>query len=334
MAELPGIAPQFSDKQLAQRAAILRACRTLMADEGRSGMTLAYVARLIWIPAAAIRQHFINLDSVLFEILLSHLQAISKAMANIPPDAPDIYAARRKAYLAYTRTPWGALTEDHVLLTRDVFTLRPQDHQVLWDLHRGLGQLLGGDRPESTLQLLDFPGLDRQEIEDILAKRTASHAARREAHQAAVASREAAGEARQGEPEAPISHTTNAHTAAAQPTQAATQTQPAETRPEPAAQPHASPHPEPAQDAAAPDMPPKAKTPYKSRIIRPAVQKNPDRPIIGIASRIRKPYPPRPTLLQPPRPPGQMSPTPEPNPYPSLIERVMRSQKTASGGSG
>jgi hypothetical protein len=187
--------------------------------------------------------------------------------------------------------------------------------------------LLGGDRPESTLQLLDFPGLDRQEIEEILAKRTASHAARREAHQAAAASREAAGQARQAGPEAPITHTTNAHAAA-------TQTQPAETRPEPAAPPHPSPHPEPAQDAAPPDTPPKAKTPYRSRIIRPAVQKNPDRPIIGIASRIRKPYPPRPTLLQPPRPPGQMPPTPEPNPYPSLIERVMRSQKTARGGSG
>jgi AcrR family transcriptional regulator len=260
-----------------------------MAEEGRGAFTLARFARLIWVPPEAIRRHFIDMDSLLYEILMAHLLGLAKAVGAVPADAPDPLAARRAAYLAYTRSPWGNLTEDHLLLVRDLSALAPDDRQALWDIHRGIGDRLGGTSAANTLQLLDFAGLERHEIKGTLAKRVAAHAAANPASRVAPP----------------------AHAAPVQ-------------LPEPARVPaaHTSPQPEPAPIQAPPAPPPPRSPGAPPRKVRKLLPQ-PGRQIVGIGSRLRKPFPPRPTLLD--QRPG-CNPPPEPNPFPSLIERVLKSQ--------
>ena len=166
-----------------------------MAEEGRSAFTLARFASMIWISAATIRRHFIDLDSLLFDILMEHLQALSTALGRVRQDAPDRAAACRKAYLAHTRTGLGGLTEAHRLFTRDRCLLPRDDREALDQIQLGLGTLLGGECPASTLQLLDSEILEPEEVEAIIAHRHARAAQYLAENQTALQTQEAAFEA-------------------------------------------------------------------------------------------------------------------------------------------
>jgi AcrR family transcriptional regulator len=173
-----GIRPILSPREIDRRQAILRAATTLMADFSPSSFSLTQFAIAIEASAATIRRHFIDMDGILTEILLRHLQALAACFGQIPPGAPDPQAACRAAYLAHTRTPLGGLTEPHLLFTRDRFRLPPEDLARLDAIHLSLGEQLGGLSPQDVLSLLDCPVLDAAEIEDLIAARALRFAER------------------------------------------------------------------------------------------------------------------------------------------------------------
>jgi AcrR family transcriptional regulator len=281
-AEIPGVSPNFSPSELTRRATILRAGRTLMAEEGRSAFTLAKFAGMIWITAATIRRHFIDMDSLLFDILMDHLRSLSAALGAVPRSAPDRPAACRAAYLAHTRTAWGGLTEAHRLFVRDRACLPPDDRAALERIHLGLGHFLGGESDVSTIQLLDTEILEAEEIEEIIAGRML-----RAARYAALSHADTRGRA--AAPEAPPPE--------AKPTPAASL--PAEPEPEPAADPDPEPLP-----ATLPDDP--AEAVAACLALLPRLGPSREKP-----------------LHRAPRPPDRPR-VPEPNPFPSLYERVLQ----------
>ena len=173
-----GIRPILSPREIDRRNAILRAATTLMADFSPSSFSLTQFAMAIEASPATIRRHFIDMDGILTEILLRHLQAIAACFGNIPPGAPDYEAACRAAYLAHTRTPIGGLTEPHLLFTRDRFRLPPEDRDRLDAIHLNLGAQLGGLSPQDVLSLLDCPAIEPAEIETLIASRAARFAER------------------------------------------------------------------------------------------------------------------------------------------------------------
>jgi AcrR family transcriptional regulator len=177
IADTPGIRPPLSPREIDRRNAILRAATTLMADFPPSSFTLTQFAIAIETSPATIRRHFVDLDGVLAEILGRHLLALATAIGQIAHDRPDRAAACRAAYLAYTRTPVGGLTQEHLLFTRDRFSLPPEDRARLEAIHLSLGEELGGLSAQDVLSLLDCPVLEQAEIEGLLATRAARAAA-------------------------------------------------------------------------------------------------------------------------------------------------------------
>ena len=173
-----GIRPILSPREIDRRNAILRAATTLMAEFSPSSFSLTQFAVAIEASAATIRRHFIDMDGLLTEILLRHLQALAACFGNIAPGAPDQAAACRAAYLAHTRTPLGGLTEQHLLFTRDRFRLPQEDLGRLNAIHLSLGEHLGGLSPQDVLSLLDSPVLEPAEIEDLITSRAARFAER------------------------------------------------------------------------------------------------------------------------------------------------------------
>jgi hypothetical protein len=123
------------------------------------------LARALRMTIAALGFHFVDMGALLAEIIRRHLRLLAAALATYEPSDPERHEKRRAAYLAYTQTPLGGLTEAHLILVRDCHSL-PDDERTSIDMMRlGLGELLGGDLPEETLLLLDVPFLDAAAIE-------------------------------------------------------------------------------------------------------------------------------------------------------------------------
>jgi AcrR family transcriptional regulator len=140
-----------------------------MAHFGRAGLTMNSFAIAIRMSPATIRRHFPDIDSILAEILLNHLQTISKAIGDVPLTTPNRKAAQRAAYIAATRTAYSAPTETHLLLIRERFAL-PQDLADIVETTRDvIGTLLGADQSAAILAILDTPTLQPPQIEAMLA---------------------------------------------------------------------------------------------------------------------------------------------------------------------
>jgi AcrR family transcriptional regulator len=148
---------------------ILASAAHLMALNGRNAVTLGNFAIALRMAPSTIRRLFADLDCLLAEILRNHLTAISNEMAKIPDDVPDKRAARRAVYLKYTRGPFGAYTEEHLLLVRDRATLPPDLLEPLEDLRFTVGMLMDHEVPGVVLGLLDVQGIAIQQVEAALA---------------------------------------------------------------------------------------------------------------------------------------------------------------------
>jgi len=160
--------PHFGPRDIERRERIVAIGQSLMANHGRHNITFANLALALLITSSALRRHFADLDALLAEILRRHLLALSQAIGEIPMDAPNRPALMRQAYLDFTRTPLGGLTEAHLLLTRDA-RLLPNDERIpIEDTHRSLGDVLGGQFARETLVLLDAPYIEAQTIETML----------------------------------------------------------------------------------------------------------------------------------------------------------------------
>jgi AcrR family transcriptional regulator len=161
--------PMLTEKQRAREQSILAAAETLMATYSRGALTIGKLALALRMSPATIRRHFTDMDSILAEILLRHLTAISRAIGKIPPDDPNRRAAGRAAYIEATRTGWGGLTEAHLLLVRERHTLPEDLAKPVEEMRTLIGELLAGEQGAIALTLLDAPSLQAGQIEAMLA---------------------------------------------------------------------------------------------------------------------------------------------------------------------
>jgi len=159
----------LTERQRQRHERVVAISQYLVAEEGRHNINFRSLARALRMTAATLQFHFADMEALLAEILRRHLRLLSAALGAYEPTDPNRHQKRRAAYLAYTRTPLGGLTEAHLLLVRDRHTL-PDDERTSIDMMRqGLGELLGGNFWEETLFLLDDPFLDEAAIEARLA---------------------------------------------------------------------------------------------------------------------------------------------------------------------
>jgi AcrR family transcriptional regulator len=166
---LPGRETLLTDKQLARREEILSAALALIARHGRVGLTMGRFATALRIGAATIRRYFVDLDSILAELLARHLVAIMEAFADFPDAAPHLKTALRAAYLQATRGADGGFTDAHTLLLRERHTLPPDLSADIEEARDRIGQILAGQHAATALALLDTPGVAAAQIEAMLA---------------------------------------------------------------------------------------------------------------------------------------------------------------------
>ncbi len=155
----------LTERQRQRHERVVAISQYLIAEEGRHNITFRGLARALRMTTATLRFHFVDIEALLAEIIRRHLRLLAAALGTYEPTDPERHQKRRAAYLAYTRTPLGGLTEAHLILVRDRHTL-PDDERTSIDMMRqGLAELLGGECPEETLLLLDAPFLDEAAIE-------------------------------------------------------------------------------------------------------------------------------------------------------------------------
>lgn len=167
--DLPGERARRSTRDLETQDRILRAAQYLFARHGRASFSLTDLTVALRMSPATLRRQFCDLESILAEIILRHLHAIAVALGKVPFDAPNAHAARRAAYLAYTRTAFNAPTEAHLLLVRDRLTLPPDLAEPIEATRHVIGDLVAGPDAAIALVLLDATELQGGQIETILA---------------------------------------------------------------------------------------------------------------------------------------------------------------------
>ncbi len=166
--DLPGQRPKTSWAEQDRQTRILDGAQFIMATYGRAAIRLTDLALGMRMSPHTIRRHFPDMDYLLAEILRRHLNAIVTAVGKIAYDAPNRDQARRAAYLAATRTPFGAPTEAHLLLIRDRHLLPQDEFEPIEDLRASIGNIIAGPHATAALALLDTPELTAAEIEAAL----------------------------------------------------------------------------------------------------------------------------------------------------------------------
>jgi AcrR family transcriptional regulator len=166
---LPNHRRRFSEKQRQRQEHILTAALAVFARHGLAGLTMGAFGLALGMAPAAIRRLFIDLDTILAELLIRHLFAILKALGEVPAESPNRNAALRTAYLAATRTQDGRLAEPHILLLRERHSLPPDLAVDIEQTRDSIGEILAGADGAAALALLDTPGLAPSRIEALLA---------------------------------------------------------------------------------------------------------------------------------------------------------------------
>jgi AcrR family transcriptional regulator len=158
----------LTERQRAREAAILDIAQHLIADEGLANVTFAGLARALRLSATTLIFHFVDLEALLGELIRRHLRALAAELGKIAADDPLRHQKRRAAYLAYTRTPMGGLTEAHLLLVRDRHTLPPDERDGIEQIRQGIGELLTDGSVEDAFLFLDAPSLAPARIESFI----------------------------------------------------------------------------------------------------------------------------------------------------------------------
>jgi AcrR family transcriptional regulator len=166
--------PEFpaTERQCQRHENIVECGRAALAEYGLHGIRMTRFAIGLRMALSTLRRHFCDFDELLGEICRRHLLAVAKALGKVDPEAPDPARARRAAYIAATRFPYGGLNADHLLLTRDSPLLPPDELESIEATRKQLANNLAGpncDCPEKILALLDNPAFDLAEIEALIA---------------------------------------------------------------------------------------------------------------------------------------------------------------------
>jgi AcrR family transcriptional regulator len=161
----------LTERQRVRQEAILDIAKHLIADEGLANVTFAGLARALRLSVTTLIFHFVDLEALLGELIRRHLRALSAELGKISADDPHRHQKRRAAYLAYTRTPMGGLTEAHLLLVRDRHTLPPDERDGIELIRYGIGELITEGSVEDAFLFLDAPLLAAARIESYIAGR-------------------------------------------------------------------------------------------------------------------------------------------------------------------
>jgi len=159
----------LSEKQREREERIVAATQTLMACFADDVFTIPKIALALRMMPGTVRLYYLDIESILAEILVRHLREISRAIGRIPHDHPNRQAAQRAAYIEVTRTGWGAFTEPHQLLIEKRGTLPDDLARPIEQMRQCIGEALGGERAETALMLLDDLQLEPAKIETMLA---------------------------------------------------------------------------------------------------------------------------------------------------------------------
>jgi AcrR family transcriptional regulator len=163
----------LTDRECRRHDTIIECGRAVMAEKGFANIAFTAFAIAMRIGVATLRRHFCDLDALLAHIVRLHLQALTTAIGNINPEAADPARARREIYLALTRRPSGAFTDDHLLLIRDSPSLPPDELVSIEAARQNLARLLAGancDCPERILCMLDNPAIEVADMQELIAK--------------------------------------------------------------------------------------------------------------------------------------------------------------------
>jgi AcrR family transcriptional regulator len=159
----------LTERQRRREERILLLAQHLFATEGRTRISFTNMAIALRMATSTLRWHFADLEALLAAILHRHLQAVATHLAQIPQSTPGAEQLRRAAYLEYTRTGFGGLTEAHLLFVRDRHLLPDDELEPIESLRRSIGHLLAGQNGAEALLLLDAPHIDGARIELMLA---------------------------------------------------------------------------------------------------------------------------------------------------------------------
>jgi AcrR family transcriptional regulator len=178
--DLPEARP-FLEKRDQQRHDLIRAVgRRAFAELGPGSFSIKDFAKAVWMSVTRFTHYYCDLESLLADLIETHLMDLYAAIGNIPSNTPDRPAAHRAAYFAATRTHRGGLTQSHLLLLHARRSLPPDLREPLEKLRDSLGEVMAPGHAEAALSLLDSSDFAPAEIEAMFATCIATRHASRE----------------------------------------------------------------------------------------------------------------------------------------------------------
>jgi AcrR family transcriptional regulator len=163
--EIPGL----TKGDLEKRPRIIAAARAAFATARYYDIKLAKFAKELRMSQAAVQRIFLDMESILAEILREHLEAVTAAIDAVPADAPDKLVARRAAYFAATRQRNGAFVPDHKLFQAQFHLLPPDLKGPIEALFTAIGRRLSQDGSGIALAMLDQPNHTLFDAERMIA---------------------------------------------------------------------------------------------------------------------------------------------------------------------
>jgi AcrR family transcriptional regulator len=158
----------FSPRQKDRETRILLVAEHVFAQNSFACVTFGNLALALAISPVTLRQHFVDLDQLLADILQRHLFALLKTLTGIAGAGKAQDAARRKAWFEATRGVMGGLTDAHKLLIRERHNLPEDLRENIDNAYYALGELLAPNYGREALALLDAESADLPVIEALL----------------------------------------------------------------------------------------------------------------------------------------------------------------------
>ena len=143
----------MTPKQQQRHERILRVAEKFFVTWGVTSVPFNGLAAALKIGPGTLRQHFVDRDCILFEILRRHLTTLKQRLADLPKKD---FRARHRAYTELTRDKDGNAAGAHLLLTRERHTLPTDLQEEIIRLYEAVGAELTATSPEQACELLDL----------------------------------------------------------------------------------------------------------------------------------------------------------------------------------